>query len=290
MAAPGAIIGGLRREQLTRNLALYAWNAVAGATHYQYRLDGGPWQNNGLALRVELDFLDPGTEYTLDVRAANADGGGPVSSDTFTTLPAVAPSAPRFFQALDTAGPTKQDLSWFAPLDDGGAPITGYQVELDDERWVNVGLKLSHRVLGLVPGRQYPYRVRAVNSAGAGDPSPVVKATPREQTELPPRVGVPIPLLDDVDNQELLVRLDSVDCLLKVWWQPGDDAWYASLEAPTGTPAVTSRRVALDSPVGPSPLPGSIYCRATGSERTEPGARPWGSTHGLFYEPRNVNG
>ena len=95
-----------------------------------------------------------------------------------------------------------------------------------------------------------------------------------------------IPLLDTA-RQSLVVRLDDVDCLLRVWWQPSDSSWWAGIEVPVGTPAVRSRRLAND--VGlldriEGLLPGNLVCRSLGAP-TAPGRNAWSiPTHVLRWE------
>lgn len=90
-------------------------------------------------------------------------------------------------------------LKWKAPEDSGGMPIDGYEVEKQDENgvWVPVGrtrdpgkltdvilLRMKYllpiliyilsstemEVTGLTPGKDYKFRVRAVNKEGESEP------------------------------------------------------------------------------------------------------------------------
>lgn len=70
------------------------------------------------------------------------------------------------------------EIKWNPPKSDGGAPIQGYIIERKEpksNRWVKVNTK---PVLGdtfkdetVKTGKQYEYRVTAVNEAGPGAPS-----------------------------------------------------------------------------------------------------------------------
>ena len=98
---------------------------------------------------------------------------------------------------------------------------------------------------------------------------------------------VTTPLLN-IDRQGLTVRLGGTDVRLVVWWQPGTRAWYATAEIPVGTLIVSGRRLAVDAPLLPRPvpaLPGNIHLRSTGADAVPAGRAPWGSTHILRYEP-----
>ena len=96
-----------------------------------------------------------------------------------------APSKPK--GPLDVANVTKNGckLAWKAPEDDGGKPVTGYVVEkLDKGRWVQVGRCKDPEmdVSGLQEGKEYSFRVRAVNEEGESEPletdRPIVAKNP----------------------------------------------------------------------------------------------------------------
>ena len=78
-------------------------------------------------------------------------------------------------------------LSWTAPAADGGAAISGYQYQLRAGtgaygQWTTIPgggpSTRSYIVPGLTNGTRYFFRVRAVNSDGAGPPSTEESATP----------------------------------------------------------------------------------------------------------------
>lgn len=70
------------------------------------------------------------------------------------------------------------DLTWAAPFNDGGSPITSYIIEKKDKfssKWQKaveiIGDACEARVPDLIEGMEYNFRVRAVNKAGPGEPS-----------------------------------------------------------------------------------------------------------------------
>jgi titin len=93
------------------------------------------------------------------------------------------------FSILDKPGPpnpptvsdiysTKCTVNWKPPVDDGGAPITGYVLEramAGSSRWIKMTKELiketSYEVTDLNEGSQYIFKVSAVNKAGVGKPS-----------------------------------------------------------------------------------------------------------------------
>uniref|UniRef100_A0A3Q1HL68 Titin n=1 Tax=Acanthochromis polyacanthus TaxID=80966 RepID=A0A3Q1HL68_9TELE len=69
-------------------------------------------------------------------------------------------------------------LTWEAPSEDGGSPITGYVIEKHDKegvRWTRCNRKtvtdLTFKVTGLLESHSYEFRVAAENAVGVGDPS-----------------------------------------------------------------------------------------------------------------------
>lgn len=88
------------------------------------------------------------------------------------------------------------DLKWEPPKNTGGAPITGYIIEMKEkpspnwqEATVTDSPQPKGRVTGLKKGSVYQFRVRAVNKAGPSEPSDstkphVAKARYREYCSL----------------------------------------------------------------------------------------------------------
>ena len=94
------------------------------------------------------------------------------------TGPTCTPGAPTGLTA--TAGDGEVTLSWTAPTNTGAAAITDYEYEVDGAgAWTATGgAATSHTVTGLTNGQEYSFRVRAVNSVGAGAASGAATATP----------------------------------------------------------------------------------------------------------------
>lgn len=100
--------------------------------------------------------------------------------------PAMAlPGPPRFLTGLPATG--EADLTWAPPDDDGGSPITGYQVQrsLDGTSWEDVARVVlggptatAGRILGQAIGTPVQFRVAAQNAEGTGPAGPPVSVTP----------------------------------------------------------------------------------------------------------------
>ena len=160
--------------------------------------------------------LDPDTRQYYRVAAINRDGVGPWSDPANATTEVGVPSEPRNLRAVES-GSSRINLSWSAPIDDGGSGVTGYKIEVssnggrtwsveeDDTR----SSSTTYAHTGLESGTTWHYRVSAINSEGTGEPSNVASET----TEIgPPRAPSS---LSAVASGESQIRLS--------WAPPSDD-------------------------------------------------------------------
>ena len=149
------------------------------------------WVTGSGPLQYSLTGLTGSTGYDVQVRAVNAAGESEWSPTvTGTTAPPVAPEAPTGLRAQVVSGEARVNLSWTAPANTGGAPITGYKIEASDDgntSWTEVHTTAGHVTRytdegddGNGPvfevGEVRHYRVSAVNSVGESAPSDVAKA------------------------------------------------------------------------------------------------------------------
>ncbi|MCX5398114.1 glycoside hydrolase domain-containing protein [Streptomyces sp. NBC_00102] len=102
-----------------------------------------------------------------------------------TVKPKSAPAAPEAVSA--TSSGSSVTVAWSAPADNGGSPVTGWTVTLDDGHQVRIADQDSRSTTftGLRSGRSYTARVSAVNTYGTSRPSaataPVVTAGGKPQ-------------------------------------------------------------------------------------------------------------
>ena len=205
--APGAPTGLSATSDGTSRIDL-AWTAPAedgGARISGYRVevseDGGQnWTDLVPNTRSRNTVwahrgLEPASTRHYRVSAINSVGAGDPSVVASATTDATVPAAPTSLVAT-AAEPTRIELAWTAPAYDGGAPITGYRIEVSDDGalWRNLvahtgvtATIYSHS--GLMPGSTRFYRVSATNSAGTGMPSQVASATTDDGRERTGRVN-----------------------------------------------------------------------------------------------------
>ena len=122
-----------------------------------------------------------GETWFYRVIALTESGESLPSNSVSVNTPAERPSPPDAISATPLEGAVT--VTWTAPVDDGGAPITSYQVEVSTNRvlWSVAAGAVSPALLeythaDLDPATTYFYRVLARNSVGLSDPSKIAQA------------------------------------------------------------------------------------------------------------------
>ena len=163
-----------------------------GAANYR----NGPQNVSGD--RTNISSLKSGTRYQVQVRATNAEGDGPwTPAVERSTSQNSEPDPPAVTYGLRATGvsQTRIDLSWNAPTDDGGASITGYQIEVSDDggsTWSDLvaNTRSSSRTYahtGLTAGVTRHYRVSAINRVNTGLASAVASGQTQAANATPKR-------------------------------------------------------------------------------------------------------
>ena len=147
---------------------------------------------------AELNNLNSDTDYAYTAHFGGNCAGGQLAGTSFTTPPLTAPAAPPGLAAA--TGDASTTLTWNDPSD---STITGYEYQVNHNAtesgkltgwgdWTAIDDSgsdtTSHVVNGLTNGREYRFRLRAQNEAGAGATAPVadpwyVSATPQAAAE-----------------------------------------------------------------------------------------------------------
>ena len=127
---------------------------------------------------VSVSGLTNGGSYIFSVKSVSAIGQSAAALSK-AVIAATLPSAPTSFagtRALLSAG-----LSWVAPTNTGGLPITGYIISyMNAGVMKTVALKLvtSTVIKGLVNGTAYSFTIQATNLVGPSVASAAVVVTP----------------------------------------------------------------------------------------------------------------
>ena len=162
------------------------WQWLSGYTVSFDNGQGDSGRRNVSDTRVIIASLTNGVEYTIEVTATNEIGAGPaaVARGTPGGDTTGVPGPPT---AAVVEGDRELTVSWLAPSDDGGAPVTGYTIRSGDGS-INTAVGAStrtYRIGGLVNGRSYTISVYAQNRNGMSQTPATVTATPMATHQVP---------------------------------------------------------------------------------------------------------
>ncbi|XP_071942196.1 twitchin-like isoform X2 [Antedon mediterranea] len=188
---PEAPQGPLEASKVFANYLTLSWNPPAddgGVPITNYVIEKRDTRRSNWSVvndtttdtSIQVQKLVEGVEYAFRVYAENAQGQSKaldMVKPVVAKNPFVEPGVPGTPEVKDY-DKDFVEIGWTKPKSDGGAPIEGYIVERKEKnsnRWVEVtdkpikGEKM--KVTDVVPGKEYEFRVTAVNKAGPGKPS-----------------------------------------------------------------------------------------------------------------------
>ena len=144
------------------------------------------WETDGGDLSYTIGSLSPNTSYEVQVRAESDEGISDWSDSVSGTTLVTVPGAPT--DLIATSG-FLVTLSWIAPADEGGSPITRYEYRASDDdgttwdpNWTTTGGTATTYTVGdLTFDTEYTFEVRAVNVVGNSLVSNQATATPKRR-------------------------------------------------------------------------------------------------------------
>lgn len=220
-----------------------------------YRLEqlmANVWTSVQTANSLEFTVADPARGQTHEFRliAVNSIGDSLPSPVLRVTTPAQVATAPQNLTGeLLTDGRVR--LSWLAPLDDGGAVVSGYRIEVfRGQAWstLNTLNGLTALTDVILKGTSASYRVVAVNRAGLSAASNTVsferaKSVPADVTSLNSQIKdgtITFSWRATADNggvQLLGYRLQIKDA--SGWIDASELTTALTIQVPVGTPGET---------------------------------------------------
>jgi titin len=201
-SAPTAFVAQPSDGQITMTWGVPTSDGGAAVTDYRVEqsLDGGiTWTaaaaSTGGTRQATITGLTNGTPILLRVFAINIAGVG-TPTQSISTSAYTVPGAPTALRA--TGANASVLLSWTAPLNTNGSPVSGYKVERSSDAgatWITAIANTANSgtnvvVNGLTNGTAYTFRVSAINAAGAGDASGSTGATPLTTASAPTALTV----------------------------------------------------------------------------------------------------
>ncbi|KAI8482496.1 Titin-like [Branchiostoma belcheri] len=247
-------------------------------------------------LKIEKDMLTTttykvgglieGFSYEFRVSAKNVVGTGPPSEPTFPTVarpPLDPPDPPLEPHVVDQTRSTV-DLEWDEPVYDGSLPIEGYLVEhrlKGVETWTkshdtSMVANMYYTVAGLEEGREYQFRVFAINGAGKSKPAEVPGFTVVRDITIYPEIELDASCKDTVyaranQNVRLPVYIKGRPDPKIMWSKEGKDL----------PGHITIEKLAIVELVVPSLLTGQKYVfRVCAANRA--GHGPWEAVPGTI--------
>jgi Domain of unknown function (DUF4082)/Fibronectin type III domain/Bacterial Ig domain len=125
------------------------------------------------ATSVTVNELTAGSSYTFTVKAVNAVGAGPESSQSNAVVPTEAKPAGAPTGVAATAKSSGALLTWTAPTSEGGSSIVGYRITpflggVAQGSATTSTPATTASVTGLTNNVAYTFKVAAINATGAG--------------------------------------------------------------------------------------------------------------------------
>jgi fibronectin type 3 domain-containing protein len=196
---------GLREITLTWDAPASDGGAQLNSYHIYRGTSTGTETRIGEVCACYQRFIDDrasghGTTYYYRVSASNEIGEGPLSVEVSVTTFS-APTAPRNPAARSGPGAGQIILSWEAPANDGGSPVTDYWVRASSTAQVNDSTPVVARLdadarsfteSDLLDGATRYYRVQALNQVGnamSAEVSATTFALPSEPKNINAQAG-----------------------------------------------------------------------------------------------------
>src|SRR6185437_11627046 len=211
----GSAVTGYKIEQSTNSVS--TWSMIvsnSGST-------GTTYSNVGLAAS---------TSYTYRVSAINSVGtSAPSGTASATTSAALTVPQPPTNLSATAVSSSQINLSWNAPSNNGGSPITGYKINRSDDggtTWITLvqntqSTGTTYSDTGLSPSTTHSYRVFAINGIGTSPSSNTAIATTIAQVHTITRSQSGLVASDPLNNE---TKTQQEIFANQQYWKDGGDA------------------------------------------------------------------
>jgi hypothetical protein len=140
---------------------------------------------------AKITGLTPGSTYSFSVVAINSKGSSPSSIASAPALAPTIPNAPGITKVVAT-GTNSAQLTFTAPLDNGGSPITSFVATSNPgslQTTVYQSDGGTFNITNLSHSTSYTFSLKAINAAGSSLPS---STSPSITTATPPPPPEPV--------------------------------------------------------------------------------------------------
>jgi len=144
-------------------------NGGSAITSYIVTSNTGGFTATGGSSPITITGLTNGVAYTFTVTAVNAIATSSASIISNSVTPATPPDVP--INVAATIGDSSASVSWSAPADNGGSPITSYTVIASIGGFSATTSNTTAIVTGLTNGTAYTFTVTATNAFGTSSSS-----------------------------------------------------------------------------------------------------------------------
>ncbi|HWR86433.1 MAG TPA: fibronectin type III domain-containing protein, partial [Rhodoglobus sp.] len=129
-------------------------------------------------------------EFVFSVTAVGPLGSSAAAESAETSVAAVVPDAPG--KVVFTQNGPVATLTWTAPANDGGAPVTAYSVRdaVTGRACTVAAPATTCEIVAIDPGVSYDFRVTATNGVGTGGASPSSPVTSATAPSAPTGVSI----------------------------------------------------------------------------------------------------
>ncbi len=227
--------------------------------YYLISQDGVTLANHPTGLTFTRQGLTNGQEYDFKVAAHTSAGAG-AWSDSILATPIGPPEPPGMVSAV--GGHLNATVTWSAPSNTGGHPITGYRVYYGVSNppstyYVDCGASTFERTISpLNGGTTYYFSVTALNDLGESGKPPALSAIPRTVPSVP-TMGILVPASSQIS----------------LTWSPGGNG---------GSPITSYNVYRSDASGGPY----SLIASPTSPSHVDTGLT---NGHAYWYEVSAVN-